>query len=253
MKSEIAQKLVWANEQIKNGALDYNDDFCVLNDIGCGKLTEDSLKIIKNSKRNGYHAKINGNYKDPDRVSIILYMLYVKKYQKSIKDYGVTEFCIAKRDSKSFCISVTLKNGSIIELASDWVLSWNRIVEFKKDQFEIVEKTHTIIGHPLWPCRMVKRHNTINQARNKNRCQISMKKTLDVLGQCYENNFTDNIYEDEQDRMIRNLKRAFCDNKEWFLIFETGNTGFNNYVDFWDLKRFVGAEISQDNVMEVFS
>ena len=79
MKSEIAQKLVWANEQIKNGALDYNDDFCVLNDIGCGKLTEDSLEIIEKSKRNGYHAEINGNYEDPDRVSIILYMLYVKK------------------------------------------------------------------------------------------------------------------------------------------------------------------------------
>lgn len=253
---QYLDKVSWANEQIekdKINELGLTYDYCVLNDIGCGMLTAEGLRIEKGSGRNsGYHASINGKYEDPDSKSIILYMLIVYKYGKLIEKYGIKNMKISIRGNQDiyrymFCISAELDEKTVIKLTGDWVLSWDLIHEFSKEkQFEIASIAHTIKGHPIWPCKMIEGRNTVNQVRKTN---ISIKETLEVLKKCYKNLFAEKAYNHEINPSFSNLEDAFMDYKEWYLRFNN----YEEYVDFWDLKRFENVDITEINIKDVFS
>lgn len=191
---------------------------------------------------------INGDYKDPDNVSIVLYMLIMHKYGKKLSKFGIENFRVSIRGDKGpyqymYCIYAEFDNRSI-KLAGDWVLSWSFVNECSKDdQFEIIQKTHTIWGHPIWPCEKIEHRKTVNQARNDN---ISMKETLEILKKCYENRFENKVYQD--DKNFKYIENAFYDYKEWYIKFET----YDKYVVFWDLNRFEESVITQNNVLDIF-
>ena len=241
----------WANEQLKLSDVcqtGYSYDYFVLNDIGCGKLTQDRFDIMKKNAKNGsYHPTIDGidkKYEDPDSKSIVLYMLIAFKYHNAIQDYGIKDFRVSLRSNNrySYCICATTEEEDIIRLSGDWAISWDIIKNCSSDKqqcFELTKQTHTIIGHPIWPCETVENRNTVNQARKNS---ISMYETLRVLEKCYENKF-------EMNEKSTNLEKAFCDYKKWYLKFKS----FNNYIQFWDLKRFTKEEITPDNISWIFS
>lgn len=251
---EYLENVNWANEQIKKkniSDMGYNYDYFVLNDIGCGEITSESLLIEKAKGKNaGYHAKIEGKeYKDPDAKSIILYMLIAHKFGTRIEDYGIRNFKVSIRGSNGenrykYCISADYDDKNI-KLTGDWVISWDIIAACEdKKQFDIVKRTQTIMGHPIWPCEQKDRRNTVNQVR---KAKISMKETLDVLKMCYNNDF-----EKKSDyngkSSYSNLEDAFLDYKDWYRKFKS----YEEYVEFWELKCYEKTEITKDNILEVF-
>ena len=258
-KQEIEDMAKWGNH-IVEGVLDnkiecpYNENHCVLQDVSCGNFTENVCELYKKEKGN-YHFLINGQYQDPDTNSHILYIIAACKFNKRLKDKGfekikIKNFDIVVRNNYNFCLRANLKEKTFINkkncicLGADWAFSWSTIAECeKKKQWVIINETHTIIGHPLWPCKKME-HQTVNQARSD---KISMKDTLEILKKCYENNWERNkqlIGEEE----CKNLVNAFYDYEDWYKLFND----FDTYIKFWDLEIFNENDIDEKNIYEKF-
>ena len=256
---QYASKVEWANKQIESPSLivdntEITDSYCVLNDIGCGEFTADSFRIFKCEGKNaGYHAFINEKYNDPDLKSVILYLLTARKFGNKLKKYGIANFRVSLRGDTGdyrymYCITAELNPGKWIKLSGDWVISWDFIAGLPKEkQPDAAMITHTVIGHPVWPCEKVGGRNTVNQARSD---KISMRDTLLVLKRCYENSFDSESknYEHDKDPYLSNLEDAFMDYKEWYQKFKS----YEEYVEFWDIKRFE-TDITENNLKDIFT
>lgn len=258
-KKVIAQqyldKVMDANARIKEKTVlnKYGYDYCVLNDVGCDNIREDNFSIEKgNGKNAGFHAKINGKYEDPDAKSVALYELIVYKYlDKKIEKFGIDDFKVSIRGENGakqymYCITAKFDNKSV-NLAGDWVISWNIIADLpKSEQYDMILKTHTIKGHPLWPCEQIDNRNTVNQVRKD---KIPMNETLKVLKKCYDNKFELEKLENKKEDISLTLAKAFIDYKDWYLKFNT----YKDYIEFWDLKCFENVIITKENICDIFS
>ena len=234
----------WGQEQLKNGTISDSDveDYNVLNNIGCGSLCDDNWEIKKDGNNKKHHFLINGKYEDPDSKSENLYLLAAYKYSERAKKMNIQcAFTIGQRSNKSsyFCLlAKNMKNNVTTELGGDWIIDWDDVNHIfdglgKEERYKILEKVHTVKWHTFWPCNQIDGHITVNQARGWR----SMYETLNDLKFCYENNFEDKVWENQNPYA---LKRAFCENNEWYQLFES----YDNYIKFWDLE-FVQDDVSK--------
>lgn len=267
---EMNECIKEANDRLDKKTKD-NFDYCVLNDIGLGTLSQEmwDKKKIKieapKSKRHEPRLRIwvgddedpdkwndedseNWSYEDPDLVSCKLYYLLAKKFNKKLeenekfKKFDLEPFKVA-RERYRYCLLASYRNRDTkILLGADWVINWGLINKCPADeQWSIIETTHTIKGHVLWPCvqkigRKKKRRQTVNQARKHN---ISIYETLNKLKESYDNKFK---------KQTSALERAFYDYKDWYKSFGS----FDNYIDFWELDRFTEKEITPCNIKYFF-
>ena len=246
---------------------DDNFEYCVLNDIGLGTLSQemwDNKEIkIEEPKTERHEPSLlikvpdenpdKWSYEDPDLVSCELYYLLAKKFNKKLeenenfKKLDLEPFKVARTRYRYCLLAGYNKNDKIIEirLGADWVINWGLINKCPADeQWSIIETTHTIKGHVLWPCvqkiqkieRKKKRRQTVNQARKHN---ISIYETLNKLKESYDNKFK---------KQTSALERAFYDYKDWYKSFGS----FDNYIDFWELDRFTEKEITPCNIKYFF-
>lgn len=236
-------------------------EYCVLCDCGSANILLDSGKTIVENRLSLKEGNIEGKYYDPDMYSLLLYLLTAHKFSRKLenKNFGIDSFKVSQRDTNKscYCINAFLDEEhkekckkkypkGYIQLGGDWVVSsdaskkdswtfFNRKM-LKENQNDLAKMTHTIMGHPVWPCTKIE-GKTINQARGSN---ISIHDTLDILKKCWE--------EDFKLENAKGLERAFCLNDKWFKLFEN----FNNYIEFWDLERFSEKKITLENINEIF-
>lgn len=257
---------------------DDNFEYCVLNDIGLGTLSQEMWKLEapegnrheprlliwandqEEPNKWNYENPDNWSYEDPDLVSCELYYLLAKKFNKKLeenenfKKLDLEPFKVARTRYRYCLLAGYNKNDKIIKirLGGDWVINRSLINKCPADeQWKIIQKTHTIKGHVLWPCEQVGNRQTVNQARKHN---ISIYETLDILKKCYKNNFDEQesalekCYTDNSDKQASALEKAFYDYKEWYKSFGS----FDNYINFWELGRFTKEKITPDNIKNVF-
>lgn len=247
---EMNECIKAANDRLGKETVD-NFEYCVLNDIGLGTLSQEMWKLEapENNRHeprlliwaNDHEDPDNWSYEDPDLVSCELYYLLAKKFNKKLeenekfKEFDLEPFEVA-RTRYRYCLLASYRNVEIL-LGADWVINRSLINKCPADeQWEIIQKTHTIKGHVLWPCEQVDNRQTVNQARKHN---ISIYETLETLKNCYTHNF---------DKQESALEKAFYDYKEWYKTFGS----FKDYIDFWDLEPFTEKEITPCNIKDFF-
>lgn len=226
-------------------------DYCILNNIGMGKITKDTLKLSGKTGKKSAHLLIKGKYLDPDKVSYRLYHYaasYLKEKVENDEELKkvINNFVVDRRDNNSaFCLSVIIvsDDGKEIKIAlgGDWIIDWN-LIEMHDNHYECTVRTHTLVGHMFWPCKQINGCQTVNQARAANK--VSIKNTLEVLEECYNNDFE--MYEGKN-----SLYKAFCDNKQWYKCFGVKKDGFQKFIDFFALHSLYDEEIDCKNVLDV--
>lgn len=262
---EMNECIKAANDRLGKETVD-NFEYCVLNDIGLGTLSKemwDKKEIkIEEPKSERHEPSLlikvpdenpdKWSYEDPDLVSCELYYLLAKKFNKKLeenekfKKFDLEPFKVARQRYR-YCLLASYRNRDTkILLGADWLINWGLINKCPADeQWKIIEKTHTIKGHVLWPCEQVGNRQTVNQARKHN---ISIYETLETLKNCYTDKF------DKQASKLESpsaLEKAFYDYKEWYKSFGS----FDNYIDFWELRRFISEEskeITPENIQKIF-
>ena len=213
-----------------------NYNYCLLSNIGYGDYIEsDPKETLKK-----YKEKNTEQYEDPDRISYKLYHFTkiilndkLNRYQnvKIVKDPGDYRFCLE--------LKYSLQKESI-HLTGDWIGKPAIITDDKsnkedKDKCEALGILHTIAGHVFWPSSRKNRNNTVNQCRSD---KINIFKTLEVLKNCYNKNF---------EASEKGLEKAFGDYADYYKSFGDREEGYNNYLDFWDLKAFDDKKVKIDN------
>lgn len=238
-KGSFYKKAVeWGKEQLNENKISDNDlDYCVLNNINCGKFEENTgnekrWELIKEPSHRKHHLLVNNDYNDPDLCSENLYVLAAYKFTKRAqeKNFPELKFTIEKRKSQSaFCLVAQSGDKIFQTLGGDWIIDWDDVYDMvhqknEKDSYDLIKRLQTVQWHTFWPCYRVNNHITVNQSR----AWISILETLNELKICYEHQFDYDILKNNKPKALR---RAFCENKEWFEYF--GN--IDTYKDFWDL------------------
>ena len=234
-------------------------EYCVLCDSGSANILFDEGETIVKNALNLKSKKTTGKFYDPDEYSLLLYLLIAHKFSRKLKNEkskngkkwedicDIEDFKVSCRNENKYCVVAETNNTEIesIQLGGDWVVStdlkdrrkvdsWSFFERelLKENQNDLAKMTHTIMGHPVWPCTKIE-GKTINQARGSN---ISIYETLHRLEECWKKDF--------KLENAKGLEGAFCRSKEWFELFG----GFENYIEFWDLERFYHNDISSKNI-----
>ncbi len=200
--------------------------YCFLANNGCGKFDENTFCSSSYT--------INGKYEDPDAISYKLYQFerqtLINKIEKSKEKFPVNKVSLSFKDYK-FKLKLTYSNRANKEkeilLSGDWIGN-KKIVQTSKDPYEAIKKLHTLAGHVFWPAEEVNRHNTVNMLRTD---KLNIKDTLEVLKNCYL-----------KDECATYLHQAFYDYIDYYYSFGEGENGFENYLDFWDIRAFKQKE-----------
>ncbi len=216
----------------KNTDIDY--EYCVLNNTGCGIISEQSDLNIYKKFRGGYHCKINNRYNDPDRYSYKMYQMAANFFNKKIESEQHNlgkkiKFYVDVINDYSFCLTAKIDGQPVVKLTGDWIATWEDISKCC-NSMGAINITHTIAGHVFWPGH-IKNKQTINQIRKNE----PLEDVLNELKLWWAEQCDTNSDNRKKDNSKHKYFSAFDANREWFLVFGS----FDEYVDFFCLQEFV--------------